>query len=257
MNRRDALHATGGFLLAGLAGCTSDAAQSGSGATLEDTRVVLERYKDHRKALEDGYQDTNTCIEGYGTPFANSDIEQITYDSPQILLYERTDSGAFELRGAEWFVPHDEVDDPENPPSLFAGEDRKTMDGPMTGHYPSQPRHYGLHVWLFGDNPDGIFAKSNPDIGCAERVKLFNPLCEFCPRSHGSSDEPTEQELDVRCSSIERCARYYSHFVPFRASSFHVYRQMNPAQTRLKVGWSPHRALREQERWVSVTHLPY
>lgn len=38
------------------------------------------------------------------------------------------------------------------------------MDGPVVGHYPSQPRHYGLHVWLFSDNPNGMFAEYNPDV---------------------------------------------------------------------------------------------
>lgn len=168
MNRRDALQATGGLLFVGLAGCTSDTAQSGSGATLEDAKLALEKYEDNQKAREDGYQNTNTCVEGLGTPFANSDIKQITYDKPNALLYERADSGAFELKGAEWFVPYDEVEDTKNPPSLFVGEDRRTMDGPMKGHYPTQPRHYGLHVWLFSDNPNGTFANLNPDVACPE-----------------------------------------------------------------------------------------
>lgn len=168
MNRRDALQATSGLLLTGIAGCTNNIEQSGSGATLEDARLALEKYENHQKALEDGYQNTNTCVEGLGAPFVHPDVEQVTYDEPHILLNERTSSGDFELRGTEWFVPYDEVDDSEKPPSLFAGEDRKTMDGPMEGHYPSQPRHYGLHVWLFSDNPNGILAKFNPDVGCSE-----------------------------------------------------------------------------------------
>lgn len=168
MKRRDALQTTCGLFLAGLAGCTSKAVQSGSGATLEDARLALETYTDHQKALEDGYRNTNACVEGLGTPFSNPNIEQISYDEPQALLYERTDSDDFELKGAEWFVPGDEVDDSENPPSLFAGEDRRTMDGPTEGHYPGQPRHYGVHAWLFSDNPNGTFATTNPDVGCSK-----------------------------------------------------------------------------------------
>jgi hypothetical protein len=26
--------------------------------------------------------------------------------------------------------------------------------------------HYDLHVWLFGENPDGLFAAYNPDATC-------------------------------------------------------------------------------------------
>lgn len=88
MNRRDALQATGG-LLAGIAGCTSNAEQSGSGATLEDARLALEKYENYQKALEDDYQNTKTCVEGFGTPFVHPDVEQVTYDNPHVLLYER------------------------------------------------------------------------------------------------------------------------------------------------------------------------
>jgi hypothetical protein len=27
--------------------------------------------------------------------------------------------------------------------------------------------HYDLHVWLYRDNPAGVFAQFNPDVSCA------------------------------------------------------------------------------------------
>jgi hypothetical protein len=40
----------------------------------------------------------------------------------------------------------------------------------MEGHEPLMPRelhHYDLHVWLFKENPAGLFHWTNPTVGCA------------------------------------------------------------------------------------------
>ena len=65
---------------------------------------------------------------------------------------------------AEWFVPLS----PElkERPRLF----EKPFDGPMEGHDPLMPQalhHYDLHVWLWKDNPAGMFAPTNPDVSCS------------------------------------------------------------------------------------------
>jgi hypothetical protein len=53
-------------------------------------------------------------------------------------------------------------------PELFG----HPFEGPMEGHYPLLPlkfHHYDLHVWLFKDNPAGLFSHSNPDVSCDSR----------------------------------------------------------------------------------------
>ena len=47
-------------------------------------------------------------------------------------------------------------------PSLFG----RPFDGPMAGHFPGQPIHYDLHVWLWERNPNGMFAFPNPNVDC-------------------------------------------------------------------------------------------
>jgi len=138
--------------------------QSGSGASINDAKLQLEGYQNHQKAIEDGYRNTGTCIEGLGTLFVRDDVSQVSYDIPNVLLYERRDTDQYELMGAEWFVPASDV---EEPPALFAGDDRQTFRGPMEGHYSGQPTHYGLHVWLFTENPNGQFSDSNPNLTCS------------------------------------------------------------------------------------------
>ena len=39
----------------------------------------------------------------------------------------------------------------------------------MAGHQPLMPaelKHYDLHVWLFKDNPKGVFSAVNPAVSC-------------------------------------------------------------------------------------------
>ncbi len=47
-------------------------------------------------------------------------------------------------------------------PTLFG----QPFDGPMPGHYPGQAVHYDLHVWLFANNPNGMFTTWNPAVHC-------------------------------------------------------------------------------------------
>ena len=52
-------------------------------------------------------------------------------------------------------------------PELFG----QTFDGPMAGHHPLMPTaltHYDLHVWLWKENPAGLFSPTNPDVKCPQ-----------------------------------------------------------------------------------------
>jgi hypothetical protein len=83
---------------------------------------------------------------------------------PEILLYAPGEDGKLTLIGAEYF----KVDADQN---LATDGDRPTLfgqpfDGPMPGHNPTMPIHYDLHVWLWKDNPSGMFAPFNPAVAC-------------------------------------------------------------------------------------------
>ena len=88
----------------------------------------------------------------------------INSSQPEILLYLPKAGGRLELIGVEYF----RIDDDQNintdydRPSLFG----QPFDGPMLGHTPDMPIHYDLHVWLWADNPAGLFAPFNPSLSC-------------------------------------------------------------------------------------------
>jgi hypothetical protein len=84
---------------------------------------------------------------------------------PEILLYVPKADGALELVGVEYWKADADGDlgTAGDRPSVLGHE----FDGPMPGHTPTMPVHYDLHVWLWRDNPSGLFAPFNPNLSCS------------------------------------------------------------------------------------------
>jgi len=83
---------------------------------------------------------------------------------PEILLYVPKANGKRELVGVEYFKVDEDQD-------LATDSDRSSLfgqpfDGSMLGHAPGMPVHYDLHVWLWRDNPNGLFEAWNPSVVC-------------------------------------------------------------------------------------------
>lgn len=137
---------------------------------LATVRDALARFQDPRVAIREGYLSTLGCVAypvgGMGVHFLNPALIGPTADPmrPQILVYEPGPRGSLRLVAAEWFVPL--ATGVTERPSLFG----RPFDGPMAGHEPLMPaslHHYDLHVWLWKDNPAGMFNSTNPGVGCA------------------------------------------------------------------------------------------
>jgi len=146
---------------------------------LQRVREALDKYRDPVVAVHDGYWSTVGCVTypkpggpgavpykpgGMGVHFVNFSLLGKTLDplKPQILVYEPV-GGKLQLVAAEWFVPISP--DVKDRPQLFG----RSFDGPMEGHHPLQPKglhHYDLHVWLWKENPGGMFAPTNPKVKC-------------------------------------------------------------------------------------------
>jgi hypothetical protein len=57
-------------------------------------------------------------------------------------------------------------------PAIFGQQ----LQGPMEGHEPLQPKglhHYDLHVWLWKQNPAGVFSATNPAVTCPKGSYSF------------------------------------------------------------------------------------
>ncbi len=130
------------------------------------------KYSDPFLAVHDGYFSTVGCVQypdgGMGVHFVNLALMGPNPDpmKPPILIYDWRD-GRLHLVAVEWFVPL--ATGVKGRPSLFG----QPFEGPMEGHTPLLPKalhHYDLHVWIFTDNPKGMFHHSNPKIDCMSGV---------------------------------------------------------------------------------------
>ena len=162
------------------------AAGGGNAAAIAAVKAALDKYKDPIAAVRDGYFSTVGCIDfptggsehgsmeykpgAMGVHFLNPALIGPKLDStkPQVLLYEPV-GDKLVLTGAEWFVP---TAVSKTPPSILGHQ----LMGPMEGHAPIIPvelHHWDLHVWLYKDNPNGMFSPTNSAVKCPKGVYTF------------------------------------------------------------------------------------
>jgi hypothetical protein len=194
------------LLVAGvaLAGCSkeradpaADPAPGPGEPTLDEVRAATERFKDVNVALAEGYirDPTNVCEVApmmglpaedgaMGVHYFRPDLLGITeteprvngtgthtdFTRPAVLIYEPQADGSMALVAVEnlvfqaaWHAAGHTA-----PPS-FHGVVYDTMaDDPATevdeAHF-FMP-HYDRHVWLYRDNPRGLFTSFNPAVNC-------------------------------------------------------------------------------------------
>ena len=146
---------------------------------LDSVRAGLNKYQDPMVAVADGYLSTISCIE-FPKPFAEGPLQVAaggmgvhllnmstigpTLDAtkPQVLIYEPK-GDKLVLVAAEWFMPMQVAGSTH--PAIFGQQ----LNGPMEGHPPIMPaelHHYDLHVWLWKENPAGVFSPTNPSVSC-------------------------------------------------------------------------------------------
>ncbi|MGO4255972.1 hypothetical protein [Marmoricola sp. RAF53] len=139
------------------------------GAQLAAARAATARYHDVDVAVADGYVPVSDCVSSpdgaMGIHYMNPARAGAPLDvrKPAFLLYEPTRAG-LRLVGVEYFQADADQDvstDGDRPALL--GEE---FDGPMPGHGPGAPVHYDLHVWVWANNPSGMFAEYNPKVSC-------------------------------------------------------------------------------------------
>lgn len=161
-SRRAFLRAATAVSVGATAGCLNQGPPPAKQAA--EHRESLSKYQDVQTAIADGYRMVpryERASEGQGegflgVPFLNPDVSKVSADQPKLLYYNLADDGTYTLLAAGWAVS---AKDRDSPPSLFG----KTFDGPYEGGQ-YLPRHYALVAWLFKENPDGMFARYNPEV---------------------------------------------------------------------------------------------
>jgi hypothetical protein len=129
-------------------------------ADIDIARQETEKYKDVNVAIADGYdpgpEPECVSVPGVGSMgfhYVNQALVDDTFDPahPEALMY----SEEGELLGVEYIV--------------ISAEPVTGFDGEEFGPLPPEefPENWlALHVWLYKENPAGLFATFNPDVTC-------------------------------------------------------------------------------------------
>ncbi|HEY0671716.1 MAG TPA: hypothetical protein VGD27_05590 [Longimicrobiales bacterium] len=82
--------------------------------------------------------------------------DKLEVEHPEILVYERMPDGKYVFNGVEYVVPY-EVRPREAEPPVLMGQQLKRADGLQLWY---------LHVWIWKNNVNGLFADWNPGVEC-------------------------------------------------------------------------------------------
>lgn len=134
------------------------------------------RFQGHDKALAEGFVELSECVAlppelggaamgyhfGHPARLADPSVDPLR---PEILLYAPAEGGGLELVGVEFMVNAEAwwAAGNQSPPSVAGHE----FEEPNPQHPdPAVAAAYTLHVWVWRDNPDGLFTPFNPDVSC-------------------------------------------------------------------------------------------
>lgn len=169
---------------------------------LEEVRALTAKYQDVNVALAEGFvrDPGNMCdtadmmgrpkdLGAMGVHYFRPDLLGITappnprvdgtgthtdFRQPSILIYEPQADGSLKLVAVENLVFQKSWHEAgyDRPPSFHGVEYDTMQDDPATKvdeAHMFEP-HYDRHVWLYRENPNGMFAQFNPNVSCAAHV---------------------------------------------------------------------------------------
>src|SRR5712671_3033444 len=93
---------------------------------------------------------------GMGFHYGNTDLINgtVSVDKPELLLYEPEKNGRLRLVAVEYIIPYSFHGSDLAPPVLFGQEFKKNATFQL----------WGLHAWVWRENPSGVFANWNPKV---------------------------------------------------------------------------------------------
>jgi hypothetical protein len=173
------------------------AAPAAGEPTLDELRAATARFRDVKVAIAEGYiNPDNSCetaagmgmdkaLGGMGIHFFRPDLLNVSgppnprvsgtgthtdFRKPAILIYEPRADGTLELVAVENLVFEKAWKDAGNTqrPSFHGIAYEHMADDPKTAAdeaHMFEP-HFDKHVWLWRDNPTGVFTPFNPRVTC-------------------------------------------------------------------------------------------
>lgn len=129
---------------------------------LKSVKNATSRFHSTTQAIKAGYEPDDHCVSvpglgGMGYHWVNPSLVDDVFDPlhPEVVLYATGPGGNLRLVALEYIV----LNFGQTPP-VFGSQ---PFD---VGGTPVPAPHWSLHVWLYKDNPSGIFTPFNPDVSC-------------------------------------------------------------------------------------------
>lgn len=154
----------GAALVAAVAAVARSGTAETLGSELATVRAATAQYHRLEFALTDGFFQTSPCVAnptgGMGFHYRQpSRIDgQAVAAEPEVLVYAPAPDGRRQLVAVEYVVP---VALSPTRPTLFG----RPFDGPFNVSAPWGTQ-WDLHAWVWKHNPDGMFARFNPEVSC-------------------------------------------------------------------------------------------
>jgi hypothetical protein len=168
-----------------MSGMSHETPMSAEAARLvADVRQGTAGFRDFAGIQDAGYGKfldcfTNNQVGAMGQHYVNGDLagdDVVDPLKPEALVYEPTENGQMNLVAFEYLV-FANVWDPDN-----TGREAPTLfDHPfhLITTVPNTPPFWALHLWLWTDNPNGLFSDFNPIVFCP----ADQPITDMTPAS--------------------------------------------------------------------------
>ena len=129
---------------------------------LKSVRNATSRFHSTTQAIKAGYVPDEHCVSapglgGMGFHWVNPSLVDPVFDplQPEAVLYAEGPGGKLRVIALEYIV-------------IDVGQPRPMFGNQLfdIGGTPVPAPHWSLHVWLFEQNPSGMFMPFNPNITC-------------------------------------------------------------------------------------------
>ena len=129
---------------------------------LKSVRQATAKFHSTTQAIASGHEPDDHCVSvpglgGMGFHWVNPSLVDPVFDplKPEVVLYAPGPGSQLRLVALEYIV-------------INVGQPRPSFGDQLfdIGGTPVPVPHWSLHVWLYENNPSGMFAPFNPNVSC-------------------------------------------------------------------------------------------
>jgi len=127
---------------------------------VEKVKSATSQYLNFGEATNNGLIDVSGYVPNMGHHYLNPALADGVFEleKPEIILYVPDENNVMQMVAVEYSIAPNDSNNPGTPPEGFTGNQDDW-------HFNEKLGQWQLHVWTILENPDGIFASFNLEIG--------------------------------------------------------------------------------------------